>query len=268
MAEPAPAAAPWTAVVLAGQRPGVDALAAAHGETYKALVAVGGRPMLARVVETLGAVGAIGRVVVLAQDGEAALAPALRGVAGIAWAEAGPSIALSLLALIERGGAQWPLLVTTADHPLLDAAIVGEFLAGAGAVDLAIGVVERATILAAHPGNRRTYLRFADGAYSGANLFALRSPRAAAALRFWAQAEQDRKRPWRLFRHAGWGLALRAVTRTIGFADMLDRLGRRLGLTVAPVVLTRAEAAIDVDKESDWVLTEAILAARETPAAG
>lgn len=255
--------ASWTAVVLAGQRPGIDALAALHGETYKALVAIAGRPMLARVVATLRGTDAIGRIVVLAQDGEAALASAVADEAGIAWEEAGASIALSLLALIERGGAQWPLLVTTADHPLLDAATIGEFLGGAGGVDLAIGVVERATILAAHPGNRRTYLRFADGAFSGANLFALRSPRAAAALRFWAQAEQDRKRPWRLFRHAGWGLALRAITRTIGFADMLDRLGRRLGLTVAPVVLTRAEAAIDVDKQSDWVLADAILAATE-----
>lgn len=254
----------WTAVILAGQRPGVDALAAAHGETYKALVPIDGRPMLAHVIDALRATPAVSRIVVLAQDA-AALRGRLPDAAVDAWEDAGASIAGSIHALIARGGAGWPILVTTGDHPLLDPAIVAAFLRGAAGADLAVGVVERATIAAAHPGNRRTYLRFADGAFSGANLFALTAPRAGAALTFWMRAEQDRKRPWRLMMHAGPWLALRALTRTIGFGAMLNRLGRRLGFTAAPVILARAEAAIDVDKEADWVLAGAILAARRMP---
>ena len=43
----------WTAIVLAGQRPGPDALAVHFGEEYKALVSVGGQPMIARVIAAL-----------------------------------------------------------------------------------------------------------------------------------------------------------------------------------------------------------------------
>ena len=58
----------WTAIVLAGQRPGPDRLAAHFGETWKALVTIDGEPMLTRVVRTLTATPAVARTIVLAQD--------------------------------------------------------------------------------------------------------------------------------------------------------------------------------------------------------
>ena len=43
----------WTAILLAGQRPGPDALARAFGTHYKALIEVGAMPMVTRVAQTL-----------------------------------------------------------------------------------------------------------------------------------------------------------------------------------------------------------------------
>ena len=43
----------WTALVLAGSRPGVDPFAAAHGTNLKALIPVGGVPLVARPVAAL-----------------------------------------------------------------------------------------------------------------------------------------------------------------------------------------------------------------------
>ena len=54
----------FNAIVLAGSRGGEDPLAAYTGVTDKALVEVGGRTMLARVVDALRAAGA-GRVLVV-----------------------------------------------------------------------------------------------------------------------------------------------------------------------------------------------------------
>ena len=45
---------------------------------------------------------------------------------------------------------------------------------------------------------RRTWLRFADGQWSGCNLFLLQSRRAQAAIATWSAVEADRKRPWRI----------------------------------------------------------------------
>jgi GTP:adenosylcobinamide-phosphate guanylyltransferase len=251
----------WTAIVLAGQRPGVDRLAAHFGQTYKALVTVGGEPMLTRVVRTLSATPRIARIVVLAQDpGTLGAAVSAGGEATILTSAAG--ISASIKAVAGTADAPWPILVTTADHPLLTPSFVESFLDRSVGCDLGVGMVERATILAAYPDNKRTWLRFRDGAWSGANLFSLATDRVRAALDLWAAAEQDRKTAWKLFLHFGPWLALRALTRTIGLAQAFDAAGKRLGLSARLVALDDAEAAIDVDKPSDHALAEAILKRR------
>lgn len=253
----------WTAIVLAGQRPGVDPLAAHFSEAWKALVPVGGEPMVTHVVRTLSQVAEIGKIVVLAQDTQALSAAVTAGGAADILASS-DGISVSILRHAGTPAAPWPVLVTTADHPLLTPEMVEHFVAQADASggDVAVAMVEQATMLAAYPGNKRTWLRFSDGAWSGANLFALRSDGARGALKLWAEAEQDRKKAWKLFLHFGPLLALRAITRTIGLATALGKAGKRLGLSAHLVPMPMAEAAIDVDKVSDHALAEQILQTR------
>ena len=256
----------WTAILLAGQRPGVDPLAAAAGVTWKALIPVAGEVMLARVVQTLLAAPSVGDVVVLAQAPEALLAAAPAWIAAsprVRTAAGGTGISTAIAAVAGSAAAPWPVLVTTADHPLLTVAMIEAFLAAAEGADVAVAMAERRVIHAAYPDNRRTWLRFADGDWSGANLFALGGERARAALASWAEVEQDRKKALRLVWHFGPLLALRAVTRTIGLGSALAAAGRRLGLTARLVAMAQAEAAIDVDKPSDLALAERILRARD-----
>ena len=259
----------WTAIVLAGQRPGTDRLAQAFGQTYKALVEIAGEPMLARVLRTLLDTPSIGRIVVLAQD-PAAL---LHGKLG--WAASDPrivptvsigGIAQSIEHVIETGDLPWPFFVTTADHPLLTSGMVESFLSDSGDDDLCVGAVESTSLYARYAQSQRTWLKFADGHYSGANMFVLRNERTRAALKLWASAEQDRKQAFRLFLHFGPVLAARAITRSIGFADAIATAGRRLGLRARLVVLEDPDAAIDVDKPSDRLLAQQIIDRREAEA--
>jgi CTP:molybdopterin cytidylyltransferase MocA len=252
------ASARWTAIVLAGQRPGIDPLAAAFDETYKALIPVNGRPMLTRVTQTLLACPEIGRIVVLGQEPEA-LRPALPLDPRIIVEASDAGISSSIGAVAGTPRAPWPVLLTAADHPLLTTAMVSDFIAGAGRSDVAIAMVERASMRSAYPDNRRTWRHFRGGAYSGANLFALQSAKAHAALKLWAEAEADRKKQLALLMHFGPWLALRAITRTITLEAALSAAGLRLGLGAKPVILRQAEAAIDVDKLSDHALAELIL---------
>ncbi len=258
----------WTVLVLAGQRPGIDPLAAHFGETFKALVPIAGEAMVTRVVRTLGGLG-FARIIVLGQDpGALAEAVAAGGGeelgGGAEISQSGAGISTSILEAVTAGPAIWPVLVTTADHPLLTGQVVEEFLRGIRDADVAVGMVEQQIMRARYPGNKRTWLKFSDGYWSGANLFALRSSKAIPALTLWSQAEQDRKKAWKLFLHFGPWLALRALTRTIGLGDGLARAGKRLGLTARLVSLSDAEAAIDVDKPSDHELASAILQARQS----
>ncbi len=263
MVEPA---ARWTVIVAAGQRPGIDPLASAFGEQWKALVRVGGEAMLSRVVRTLASVPAIGEIIILAQDGAALVAtPDTAWLADhpqVRFATSGQGISQSVHDCVTNAAKGWPVLLTTADHPLLTRAMVEAFIAQASGADVAVAMVERRTLLAAYPGNQRTWLHFRGGAYSGANLFALNSPGALAALDVWRSVEQDRKKGWKLLWRFGPWLALRALTRTIGLAAALASAAQRLGFSAKAVILPMAEAAIDVDKPSDHMLAEQILRGR------
>lgn len=251
----------WSAIILAGQRPGIDPLASAFGETYKALVQVAGVPMLTRVTQTLLNVPAIGRIIVLGQEPDA-LRPALPNDSRITVMTSGRGISESVQTVAGTTDAPWPVLVTTADHPLLTVKMVEDFIAGAQDCDVAVAMVERRTFLVRYPDNKRTWRHFRGGAYSGANLFALTSGQSRAALSLWAEAEADRKKQLGLLLHFGLPLALRAITRTISLEDGLAAAGKRLELDAKAVILDSAEAAIDVDKPSDHALVEKLLAGR------
>ncbi|PTQ11458.1 hypothetical protein CLG96_08400 [Sphingomonas oleivorans] len=257
--------AKWTAILLAGQRPGTDPLAAQFGLEKKALVPIAGQPMLGHVARSLLAVPALERILILAQGANELLIQDLAWLADeprIAVADSASGISASIAAIAGTDAAPWPVLVTTADHPLLTPAMIETFLAGTEGADVAVGVVGRRTLIAAYPESRRTWLRFSDDFYTGANLFALTSARAARALAAWSEVEQDRKKALKLIWHFGPLLALRALTRTISLGHAMAIAGRRLGFVARPVALPFAEAAIDVDKPSDHVLAERILRAR------
>ncbi|HEV2746727.1 MAG TPA: nucleotidyltransferase family protein [Allosphingosinicella sp.] len=253
---------PWTAIILAGQRPGENDFAKANGVALKALIPVAGEPMLGRVARTLLASPSVGRVLLLAQQPEALVEGRLAWLAAeprVALARGGDGISRSIMAVAGEPAAPWPVLIATADHVLLTPAMVEEFLAGVGGADAAFAVVERRTVEARYPETRRTWIRFSDGAFTGANLFALCGPAARAGLAIWAEVETDRKKALRLLLHFGPWLALRALTRTISLDRALAKAAARAGLGIRAVRLSDAEAAIDVDKQQDLELATEIL---------
>ena len=241
------------ALILAGRRGGTDPLLSAYPDLpSKALLPVAGTPMIARVL--------------------AAVRPAASEVwvSGLTREEAGGDVTeapraggpAAALAAAAEAGAPMPLLVTTADHALLDASMLAEFLdkARATGADMVVGFAERGVIEARFPTTKRTYLRFADAQVSGCNLFYLAGPEALPAVRFWQRAEADRKTPWKLARHVGLGVLSKYLLGRLTLPGVFAHASKRTGARIAPVLLDRAEAAVDVDKPADLALVEAVLA--------
>ena len=257
----------FTALVLAAARPGPDPLAMAQGVSHKCLVEVGGVPMLTRVVQALQSCSQIERTAIALDDQRILVGlPALRDAerAGTLTAlESAETPSRSVLRAAQALEAPYPLLVTTADHALLTAAILDFFCAGslASGADLAVGLAPESVIRRAYPSVRRTYLPFRGGRYSGCNLFAVLTRDGLAAVRLWTEVEQQRKRPWRLVAAFGLGSLALFLLRRLSLDDAMLRASARLGIRVAPVVLPFASAAIDVDKPSDLALARQIAAA-------
>jgi GTP:adenosylcobinamide-phosphate guanylyltransferase len=250
----------WTAVVLAGSRPGRDPFAEQFGTDLKPLIPVGGEPMVRRPVRALLESG-IRKIIVLSQfpDRISAMLPE---DPRIEVRESHGAIAETVEHLILSKTAPFPLIVTTADHALLDGAMIAEFMAKAGDADLAIGVVERQSLLTRLPQTNRTWLPFRGGSYSGANLFAFGSIKVLAAIEQWRSVEQDRKKGWRVLSALGLALLLGAVLRLRTLDQSVTSMGRKLGITARAVVLSNPLAAVDVDKPADHMLVEAILSGR------
>lgn len=258
---------PITAIVLAGSRPGADPLLTGTGIATKALFPVAGQPMLAHVMATLTAHPAIGRIIILAQQPDMLIAhPALSWIAAAGDVELVASMAgisRSIGALVDARGT-WPLLLTTADNVLLDAAMIDGFVAGAAGSDIAVAMVERRVLVTRYPGNRRTWLKFRGGAWSGANLFWLGSAKARAVIALWEEVERDRKRGWKILATFGPLLLAGAALRILSIHRAVTLAGRRFGLEARVVPMAQAEACIDADKPGDVTLIEAILAGQES----
>ncbi|GAA4748849.1 nucleotidyltransferase family protein [Sphingomonas daechungensis] len=250
-----------TAVVLAGSRPGKDPFAESYGTDLKALIPVGGEPMVRRPVEALLQSEGITLVRVLAQQPER-IRDVLPEDARISVEASGDTIAATLEKMCVDPSVRWPILVTTADHALLTPAMIADFLGKAAGADVAIGLVSQAALLKRLPQTKRTWLKFRGGAYSGANLFLLGSPKIRSTLQLWGSNEQNRKKAIRMLLTLGVFGFLGALFRLRTLQQTLDGVGRKLGLNVQAVELSDPLAAVDVDKPADHELVTAILEGR------
>ncbi len=260
---------PSHALVLAGSRGPTDPVAASRGLAHKALVPVDGVPMLERVVATLFESEGIEHVILLADEalidhgfGPRVTAGIERGRITLAEPASSPSESVErVLEGLDDDG--FPLLVTTADHPLLTVEMVEHFCSFApGGADFAVGLAEAATVQRDHPDAIRTFYRFRDGRYSGCNLFLLATSKARRVVAFWRQMERHRKRPWCLIAAVGLPPLLRFAVGRLDLEGALRHLSSKVGAEIGMVAMPFAEAAIDVDKPADLDLAEAVLRAR------
>lgn len=231
----------------------------ANGVALKPLIPIVGEPMLLRPLRALAGCPGIDRIRVLTQN-VAEISAVIPPIPLITVEESSRTIALTLAKILAEPTTTYPILITTADHALLTREMVEKFQERAAGTDLAIALVERANLMSRLPQSHRTWIGFKGGSYSGANLFALGSPKAAAAISVWATVEQDRKKGWRMLLAFGPALLLGAVLRVRTIDQSLAKIGRKMGISMAAIVMDDPLAAVDVDKPSDLALVEAIIA--------
>lgn len=241
-------------IILAGQRPGPDALCDHAGVPFKADILVGGVAMVERVASAIRGAGLHAPFGLSGYPNEKAGFDIIEGGRGPADS-----------ALMAASAGSFPILLTTCDHALLTPAMVETFIAQsqASGADFTVGLATETVIAAEYPTTQRTYLRFADEAVSGCNLFYLANDKALEAIRFWRVAQDFRKDPLKLARTVGLGLGVKYATGRLTLGGAFEAVSKKLAITAVPVLLPFAEAAIDVDKPADLALVEEILAARD-----
>jgi GTP:adenosylcobinamide-phosphate guanylyltransferase len=251
------------ALILAGSRGPNDPIALLGGVPHKALTPIAGRPMLAYVLDAVRGVPDVGRIFICIDA-----ATDLRHVADeAAFVRISPasSPAASVASALAAIDGDRPLLITTADHPLLTPEMIRYFLDHAvQGADLSVGLAEAERISAAFPEGKRTFYRLAGKGFSGCNLFLARRPGAGRVAEYWRRMEAHRKNPLRLVREIGLGALVRYALGRLTLNGAFEHVSRLTHATVEPVILPFAEAATDVDKEADYVLVDRLLTARRS----
>lgn len=267
-----PAAQQFAAVVLAADRTGKDPITQHSGSACKAFAPVAGVPMIIRVLDTLQACDLISTIILCGPpESLHEHCPELKqriASGRVTWLPNLDSPSRSAEHGLNHIPPDTPVLVTTADHALLTPAIVRDFLQNAAVTpcDAAVGTVSETALSAAFPGCKRTIIRLRDGGFRGCNLYAF-NQRGRALVRFWRQAEDLRKRPWRLI---GKVLGLKTVflylIGQLTSQQGLAAVSEKSGVNIRLVMLDDARAGIDVDKVQDLMLAESILS-RESSSA-
>jgi GTP:adenosylcobinamide-phosphate guanylyltransferase len=256
-----------SAIILAGRRSDrPEPLAEAHGVSDKCLVAVGGEALIEHVVRALATSPRIDRMIVSIND------PGL--LTGLP--VCGPLIQSGrMLAVRARGNladsvieasraVPLPALITTADNVLLTHDAITRIMdatARAGC-DAAAAFARKEDILAAHPEGQRRFYEFRDGGYSNCNTYWVGNAAALKAVEIFRSGGQFAKNPLRIASAFGplnllhFRLGLGSLEESVG------RISRRLGLTIAPVIMDDGSLAIDVDNERTHRVVEDLLRAR------
>lgn len=260
----------FTALVLAGRRGPIDPIAQSAGCSHKVLVPVAGTPMILHVVRNLRAARTIDAIVICTDDPSAfADLTELHALADSGalrfYQTSGRSPSESVLQYFESNTRPTPLLITTADHPLLTTEMIDYFCteAAASVADVAVGMVAESAFRKHYPDSQRSFIPLRNDNYCGTNLFALLTPQGAAAARFWNRAGQFRKRPWRLISTFGLTNLLLLALRRLDLAGVLPRASRAIGARAAVVQMPFPECAIDVDTLNDLETVTQILTRRE-----
>lgn len=267
-----PAAQQFAAVVLAADRTGKDPITQHSGAACKAFAPVAGVPMIIRVLDTLQACDLISTIILCGPpESLHEHCPELKqriASGQVTWLPNLDSPSRSAEHGLNHIPLDTPVLVTTADHALLTPAIVRDFLRHAATTpcDAAVGAVSETALSAAFPGCKRTIIRLRDGGFRGCNLYAF-NQRGRALVRFWRQAEDLRKRPWRLI---GKVLGLKTVflylIGQLTSQQGLAAVSEKSGVNIRLVMLDDARAGIDVDKVQDLMLAESILSRKSSSA--
>jgi GTP:adenosylcobinamide-phosphate guanylyltransferase len=256
---------PFTAIILAGKRPGPDPVAEAAGVACKSFAPIDGRPMVHRVLDTLADAGQIGpRILCGLSLSLIEQEPELKSrldAGEVKWLAGHSTPSASTYQALQSVPDGLPVLVTTADHAFLTAQIVDYFCSEVRRMecDVVAGLTLYKNVTSAFPETKRTAIKFKDSAYSGCNLFAFMNPRAYSVAAFWRRIEKKRKKPLQMMRVLGLWPVVRYLTGRLSLNDGLKLLSNRLGIRAGTVILPFPEAAVDVDTVEDWEFAQALV---------
>ena len=242
-------------IVLAGQE-NHGALQNSSLERYEAEIRVAGRPMIDYVLDALKGASGIDAIILVAPDSIQRPGILKAPVVGDVLA----NLVSGINALPSLSG---PVLVVTADVPLLTPLMIEHFLRDAPmGVDVVYPIIDKAVAQKKFPDTKRTYVKLRDGTFTGGNMFLINPAKFLEIQNDIKALLEHRKSPIRLARDIGVLILIRLMLGTLSIRAAEKRVGRLLNIQGRALIFPYPEVGVDVDKPQDLALVEQVLGAR------
>ncbi len=239
--------------VLAGGGPD-DKVAKATGAPCKALAEVGGRPLVAWVLDALNGAELVSEIVVV-QGPAQPLSEQLVAPARLATAR-GPEVLDTFRAAVAALPESERILCVTADLPLLTSEAIDDFVGSCLPLqaEVSYAIVAADAVERAAPGRGKTVARLREGRVTGGGA-------ACVSRRFIlehgpsiAEVFARRKSKLGMLSMFGWAFVLRLALGRLSVTELEKRASEMLGCTLQAVRSEYAGLALDVDDADDLEL--------------
>ena len=238
-------------VITAGGLPEPDdpLYAYTQGKT-KALLDMGGRTMLERVVDALQAAKNVDDIVVAGLGSDLGMTfqrpvfhvPDQGSLIG--------NVLGGIRFLKERQPDLGMIILSSSDIPSITADIVDQYVAACAPFDKAIyyNFVDEPTMEARFPGSNRTFVKLKGVNVAGGDLLLAHSDLAESHIDLWTALTEGRKHAWKLARLVGITFLLKFLFRQVSLTDIEEKVLQTIGRPVQAVLSPFAELAMDADK--------------------
>lgn len=250
-------------IVLAAQRKGmVNALAARFRTSHKCLVPLNGKPLISHVLLAAAQCPDLADIVVSIEPEAARTVQEVAAALGVTARIAPAQDNLADSVWLAAAGHQGPILITTADHALLQPASLEAMRDALAWGDAAVAMAREDTVRAAHPDGQRRFYQFRDAGYSNCNLYGVAHAGALDAAEVFRGGGQFAKQAGRIIKAFGLINLILLRFRLVTLEQAMARISRRIGLRIVPVVLKDGSQAIDVDNDRTHGVAGQLLHAR------
>jgi hypothetical protein len=225
---------------------------------HEALITIGGRPMFLYVLEALLAAPQMKRIGIV---GPRELDQPLGWPEGVFRVDPAGDLIANVFCGLEALGSERPVLIATADIPLLGREAVEGFLDECAKIpgDFYYPLIPRDIMERSFPHLRRTYFTLREGSFTGGNLLLLRPGAALGFEDLLQEVIAFRKKPWRIVSLLGLSFGLRFLLKQLAIGDAVLRIEELTGLRGVAVVCPWAEIGFDVDKPDQFHAVKAVL---------
>lgn len=257
-------------VILTGGRDGHQELLSGTGISCKALLPVGGKPMVQSVIDAVEASQYETEIYLSTSDDSVEQLAKAQGLNTLNNATTAARSFLAALNQLPEKKHDYVLFIS-ADHPLLTTEMIDYFVeqAIADGADITAAMIPKSLVKKHYPDAKRSFLQLKNDGYSGGNLYLVNQATFNGSPEILEELDQHRKQKWKpIVKHLltkPWLLFLFAI-RQLDVHRVVHLAEPFLHCRCGVVVMPWAECCMDVDKVSDQILAEEILAARKNKA--